>query len=207
MKLFLDDDGRAVVVLSSSWDGYIRRGGRMLCSECGNEMRVTSEPMRETYRGHDFEVTGIERWACDRCGNDEMSGEMADRWGAATARERARIDGLLTPEEIRGARRRSGLTQAQLERALGVSSPTVSRCETGAMLPSRTACKLMRVFDEEPGARRMLLDMAEDGAPSPGEWPRGGVGASPAGVTGHVQATPAPDPQATGKAGQGKRMP
>lgn len=133
----------------------------MLCYECGGEMRHTSEPMRETYRGHGFEVEGIERWVCDACGNDEMSGEMADRWGAAVARERARIDGLLSPQEIRDIRKRRGLTQAQLERALGVSSPTVSRWETGVMLPSGTACKLMRVFDQEQGARRMLLDMAE----------------------------------------------
>ena len=124
-------------------------------------MRRTTEPMVEKYKGHTFEVHGIDRWVCDTCGNDDMSAEMADKWGAAIARERARIDGLLTPQEIRDIRHRAGLTQAQLEKVIGVSSPTVSRWETGAMLPSGPVCKLLRVLDASRDAKDKMLEMAE----------------------------------------------
>ena len=49
----------------------------MRCTECGSEMRFTSEPMKERYKGEEFTVTGIERWVCDECGNDVMKADPA----------------------------------------------------------------------------------------------------------------------------------
>jgi DNA-binding transcriptional regulator YiaG len=58
--------------------------------------------------------------------------------------------GLLSPEEIKGIRKSLGLKQHDFETLIGVSSPTASRWETGAMLPSKTTDTLIRVLAEFP---------------------------------------------------------
>lgn len=57
----------------------------MRCTECGSEMRFTSEPMKEIYKGEEFTVASIERWVCDKCGNDVMKANEADRLGRELA--------------------------------------------------------------------------------------------------------------------------
>lgn len=102
----------------------------MFCAECGHDMRLTSEPMRETFRGEEFVVDGIERYVCDECGEYSISPEMADRLTERLAREYAMRHGLLAPDEIRGVRKALGLRQSEFERVLGVSTPSASRWET-----------------------------------------------------------------------------
>lgn len=58
--------------------------------------------------------------------------------------------GLTIPEEIKGIRKSLGLKQHDFETLIGVSSPTASRWETGAMLPSKTTDTLIRVLAEFP---------------------------------------------------------
>lgn len=131
----------------------------MICAECGAEMRVTSGPLTETFRGQEITIEGIERYQCDRCGDTVMTTEAAERHAAAMVREYARTNGMLSPEEIRELRKSLGLTQQQFESMLGVSSPTVSRWETGVMLQSKTADKLMRIVRDSEDGRRLLMDI------------------------------------------------
>lgn len=37
----------------------------MLCAECGSEMRRCTDPIKETFRGEEIMVTGIEHYLCD----------------------------------------------------------------------------------------------------------------------------------------------
>ena len=133
----------------------------MRCLECGAEMRRTAEPVTEAYRGEEFTVDGIDRWVCDACGNDEMQASEAERLSRALAREYARAHGLLTPDEVKALRKSLGLTQREFERLLGVSSPTVSRWETGAMQQSMTANRLMELLRDCPEAGEQLMEMAD----------------------------------------------
>ena len=55
----------------------------MKCVECGHELRLTREPLTETYRGEAFTVDGIERLACDGCGEYEIDATEADRLSEA----------------------------------------------------------------------------------------------------------------------------
>ncbi len=133
----------------------------MRCMECGAEMRRTDGPMTEEYRGETFTVDGIGRWVCDACGNDEMGVGEAERLSRELAREYARAHGLLMPDEIKRLRNSLGLKQTEFEKMLGVSSPTVSRWETGAMQQSMTANRLMLLLRDCPEAAETLLEMAE----------------------------------------------
>lgn len=98
----------------------------MRCTECGSEMRFTSEPMKEIYKGEEFTVASIERWVCDKCGNDVMKANEADRLGRELADAYATRKGLLTPAEIHKLRESFGMNEKFFENPVGVSSPTVS---------------------------------------------------------------------------------
>ena len=130
----------------------------MRCLMCGGELYETSAPMIEEYRGERFKIDGIKRHVCRECGEDVMSAEMADRLAKELVDAYAHAHGLLTPSEIRGVRTRFGLRQSDFERLLGVSTPTCSRWETGAVQQSRTADKLMRVIRDVPGVYEYLAD-------------------------------------------------
>ena len=64
--------------------------------------------------------------------------------------------GLLTPAEIREARKALGLTQEQLASFLRVAKETVSRWETGGQIQQRAMDLLLRVFFGVPEVRRWL---------------------------------------------------
>lgn len=128
----------------------------MICTECGHEMRRTSEEMVETFRGMSIAVDGIERFVCDSCGNDVMSAEMATKLGKALEARYRESVGLLSPDAIKAVRKSIGMNQKEFESLLGVASPTVSRWETGAMLQSKTADKLIRLIRDVPEARKHL---------------------------------------------------
>ncbi len=91
-----------------------------------------------------------------------MDLDNADRLSREQMRQVAKAKGILSPDEIRGIRKGLGLTQEEFQRLLGVSSPAVSRWETGAMLPSKTTDNLMRVIAEVPEAVAFLMDREPD---------------------------------------------
>lgn len=122
----------------------------MFCCECGHEMRLTSDPITEQFRGEKITVEGIERYECDACGNDVMSAAMTTKLATALSREYARRRGLLSPEEIKRIRKGLRLTQDDFETMVGVSSPTACRWERGTSIQSRTADLLLRALRDLP---------------------------------------------------------
>ena len=132
----------------------VTEGRSMFCCECGHEMKLSSEPITEQFRGEKITVEGIERYVCDKCGNDVMSAAMATKLSMALSREYAKRRGLLSPEEIKRIRKSLQLTQDDFETMVGISSPTACRWERGTSPQSRTADLLLR-------ALRDLPDMAD----------------------------------------------
>lgn len=122
----------------------------MLCMECGHELERVCGPMTETYRGREYTVDGIVRDVCPACGEYEISAEESDKLDRAIDEAYRRDEGLLAPSEIKALRKSLNLNQKEFESLLGVSSPTCSRWETGSMVQSHTADKLMRVFLDHP---------------------------------------------------------
>ena len=133
----------------------------MRCLECGAEMRLTSEPMTEEFKGGTYTVCGIERYVCDACGNDQMSIGNAEKLSRRLAEKHAHAQGLLSPGEIKATRKSMGLTQKEFEKLVGVSSPTASRWESGAVQQSKTADILIRLLSEHPDAREDAMERAE----------------------------------------------
>ena len=130
----------------------------MRCAECGGELRETSAPVTETYKGESLTVSGVRRMQCDRCGEYELSADEADKLSRLLADEYARRHGLLSPSQIRSLRKGLGMTQRQFEEAVGVASPTCSRWENGTSQQSRTADRLMRLMRDVPGVAERLAN-------------------------------------------------
>lgn len=130
----------------------------MLCMECGAEMRWTEDGFEEEYRGEHFTVSGVAHWACDACGNYQVDGAGCNAVSRSLATQYARAHGAPTPWEVRDLRRSLGMTQREFEAAMGVSSPTCSRWESGAMVPSGPAAALMRVYRAHPEFARETLE-------------------------------------------------
>ena len=71
---------------------------------------------------------------------------------ARARRQAARIDYVVTPNEIQSARKRLGLSQEQFADVFGVSASTLRKWEQGQYAPSGAAKTLLKVIALEPDA-------------------------------------------------------
>jgi HTH-type transcriptional regulator/antitoxin MqsA len=84
--------------------------------------------------------------ACRACGEDILSPELSRRIEA----EQYRIQGLLTPAEVRAVRQRTGLSQVDMARLLGVGDKSYARWEAGLSVQNKSMDNLIRVAAEHP---------------------------------------------------------
>lgn len=133
----------------------------MLCMECGSEMRKCSDSVDAEYRGEKITVHGVEHYACDTCGEIVFDAEDGKKYDAEVIRRYATIHDLLSPEEIKAIRKSSGLTQRDFEKVIGVSSPSVSRWETGRVLQSKPLDLLMRAYRDAPELMMTRIEQCE----------------------------------------------
>jgi putative zinc finger/helix-turn-helix YgiT family protein len=127
------------------------------CGKCGQKaMQLATVPYAITIehdgRTYQVEIPALTVPQCANCRAISIDDE-ADRQISAAFRREAR---LLTPEEIRAARERLGLTQKQFAHLLGVGEATVSRWETGAQIQQRALDRFLRVCFASPAAVALL---------------------------------------------------
>jgi putative zinc finger/helix-turn-helix YgiT family protein len=122
------------------------------CPICGKlGIEITRDPIEFDYRDGTWWIEpDFDYRRCTECGEEIYPSrglEVLEAKEATIARAEL---GLLSPEQIRDIRLRLGLTQGDLERALGVSRGTVGRWERGPVFPSVTADRLLRLLGEHP---------------------------------------------------------
>ncbi|HVA50852.1 MAG TPA: type II TA system antitoxin MqsA family protein [Pirellulales bacterium] len=133
-----------------------------LCPRCGRE---TVNPATITYkttkkyegRAYDVEAPGVVVFACSNCGEQLYNNEAGDQIGKAF---RATL-GLLQPEEIREGRKTLGLSKQEFAGKLRFAEESVSRWETGALVQSRHADTLIRLYFASPLLRQLLDEVGE----------------------------------------------
>ena len=137
------------------------------CCICGGEARLTREVRPITILARSVAVED-EFYRCSQCGEEVYRPGMMEaviRLATAKIREE---DALLTPDQVRGIRRKYGLTQPEFERLLGVGANTVVRWERGTVPQGSAADSLLRLLDQFPENARFLaslhgVELAEDG--------------------------------------------
>lgn len=135
----------------------------MICAECGAKMHRSSAPVEETFRGERITLEGIEHFECDACGEVAFDAENGKKYDETLIDKYSQLAGLLSPREIRRIRKDHGLTQRDFERVLGVSSPSVSRWETGKVIPSKPIDLLMRAYRDSPELLESRMEQVEVG--------------------------------------------
>lgn len=133
----------------------------MICTECGNELIKVSTPLVEELRGEKFTIEGIERYECPKCGNYEISLDMADKLSADIWEQYRQKHGILSPDQIKRIRAKLGVTQKELEQMFCVSHPTVSRWETGMYVPSPQSSRQLEALRDVPGFAEYLMKKSE----------------------------------------------
>ena len=138
----------------------------MRCAECGGTMERTLDPIFEEFRGEEVTLRGIEHYACRECGEIVLDADALDEWSRKLDEAYREMHGLMRPDEIKSLRKSHGLTQREFEKVLGVSSPTVSRWETGKVCQTKSMDRFMRVLRNHPEEVSRLAMMEEIGAGS-----------------------------------------
>ena len=131
-----------------------------VCPQTGAPMHRGVRPMTLTYRNESitFDMPG---WYCDASDESIHTGadmKLSDRM---LNRLKARIEGLLEPQEIRRIRKKLGLTQEQAGQLIGGGPRAFQKYETGDVLPSRAISSALVLLDRDPAALAVLKGRQE----------------------------------------------
>lgn len=91
-------------------------------------------------------------WECNSCG-EQIIPEELDK---ALDRVRYQRLGLLSPEEIREVRKRTGLSAVDMAQALGVGEKTYTRWENGKSIQNKSNDTLIRILDKNAAVLAQL---------------------------------------------------
>lgn len=125
-------------------DGLSMPSGQLsVCPTCGStNLRIESAQVA-TIAQRSVAPFLDEFSVCDQCGSEFYTNEQSLASSRAFAAAARKAQNLLSPDEIRQARVRLGLTQPQFEEQLGVGKKTVVRWERGTVVPSKAANGLL----------------------------------------------------------------
>ncbi len=142
-----------------------------VCPQTGAPMHRDVRPMTLTYRNESitFDMPG---WYCDASDESIHTGadmKLSDRM---LNRLKARIEGLLEPQEIRRIRKKLGLTQEQAGHLIGGGPRAFQKYETGDVLPSRAISSALVLLDHDPAALAVLKGRQERITRPPQDRPR-----------------------------------
>lgn len=128
------------------------------CPFCGNgvlEAKTITETY--TYKGQSFKIEQPGEW-CSGCGEGILSGTDLKATEKQIRDFQARVDGLLTSQEIRTIRKKLKLTQKQAARLCGGGSNAFSRYERGEATPLRSTSNLLKLLDKHPEQLQELIE-------------------------------------------------
>jgi HTH-type transcriptional regulator/antitoxin MqsA len=131
-----------------------------VCPETGLPMHRDVRPMTLNYRGESitFEMPG---WYCDASEESIHTGadmKLSDRM---LNRLKAKVEGLLEPEEVRRIRKKLKLTQEQARQLIGGGPRAFQKYETGDLLPSSAISSALTLLDHAPEALAILKGRQE----------------------------------------------
>lgn len=120
------------------------------CPFCGEESyQHQIKPLKLQYKSHLITVNQPGYW-CNKCGEGVIGGE--DR--KATQKElqtfRARVDGLLIPDEIKSIREQLSLTQQEASKFFGGGVNAFSRYERGETPIPKPLSELLKLLNKHP---------------------------------------------------------
>jgi len=126
-----------------------------VCPKTGGPMRRDVRSMTLTYKGESitFDQPG---WYCDESDEGILVGKDLHISDRMLNRLKARVEGLLEPEEIRRIRKKLHLTQEVAGLVIGGGPRAFQKYESGDLLPSRAISSALILLDHNPEALTVL---------------------------------------------------
>jgi HTH-type transcriptional regulator/antitoxin MqsA len=118
-------------------------------------MRRDVRPLTLTYKGESITVD-MPGWYSDASPEGIHTGIDMKTSDRALNRLKARVEGLLLPEDIRRVRRKLGLTQEAAGELIGGGPRAFQKYETGDLLPSRAISSALLLLDNDPASLTVL---------------------------------------------------
>lgn len=132
------------------------------CPETGQPMVRGVRPMTINYKGHSatFDMPG---WYCEASGESIHTGEDMKVSDHELNRLKAKVEGLLLPEDVRRIRKRLGLTQKVAGQLIGGGVNAFQKYESGEVLVSHAISSALVLLDRDPTGLTVLKKRVTDG--------------------------------------------
>jgi len=126
-----------------------------ICPKTGTPMHRDVRPMILTYKGESitFDMPG---WYCHQSEESVHMGadmKVSDRM---LNRLKARVEGLLDPQEIKRIRKKLHLSQEMAGLVIGGGPRAFQKYESGDLLPSQAISSALVLLDHDPKALNIL---------------------------------------------------
>lgn len=128
-----------------------------ICPLTGKTMERGFRPLTLTYKDETVTIS-MPGWYCASSEEGIHTGKDLKVSDRALNELKARVEGLLTPMEIRQVRKKLKLTQAQAGSVIGGGPRAFQKYESGELLPSRAICSALRLLDEHPQGLELLSE-------------------------------------------------
>ena len=126
-----------------------------VCPKTGAPMHRDTRPMTLTYKGEGITFT-MPGWYCDSSDESIHPGQDMKVSDRALNRLKARVEGLLEPEEVRRIRKKLGISQAEAGKMIGGGPRAIQKYESGDLLPSRAISSALALLDHDPKGLAVL---------------------------------------------------
>ena len=119
-------------------------------------------PMTITYKGHSATID-MPGWYCEASGESIHTGEDMKVSDHELNRLKARVEGLLLPEDVRRIRKRLRLTQKVAGQLIGGGVNAFQKYESGEVLVSHAITSALVLLDHDPAGLTVLKQRVTDG--------------------------------------------
>ncbi len=129
--------------------------GNPTCPETGQPMVRGVRSMTITYKGHSatFDMPG---WYCEASAESIHTGEDMKVSDHELNRLKAKVEGLLLPEDVRRIRKRLGLSQRVAGQLIGGGVNAFQKYESGEVLVSHAVTSALVLLDRDPTGLTVL---------------------------------------------------
>jgi len=126
-----------------------------ICPQTGASMHRDVRPMTLAYKGESI-TFAMPGWYCDQSEESVHTGadmKISDRM---LNRLKARVEGLLGPDEIKRIRKKLHLSQEMAGLVIGGGPRAFQKYESGDLLPSQAISSALLLLDHNPKALDIL---------------------------------------------------
>jgi putative zinc finger/helix-turn-helix YgiT family protein len=127
----------------------------MSCNLCRGKLVKTKKPIKVVYLGVSLELLNLERSRCVSCKEEFFNPRQASEYSRA-AEEQYAIKTRLTGEDILRIRKKLKLSQAEMEKVLGLGKKVVVRWENDKVRLPGAVNALLKILDKRPDTLRFV---------------------------------------------------